>query len=649
MKKKYLSIAVIAALASFEACAQESVVKLDEILVTTSSMNQVSLKNTPATMSVITAEDIKTRGITTVKDALKRVPGLNIQTGSGSGVIGIRGSTVNEVLYLLNGRKIASVEDTFGRHQRAEWITENIDVNSIERIEILRGSASALYGSDGAAGVINIITKKAQEKQYTAGVQLGNYKISNYYNLDFGRLGNWDTIVNVNLTKNLAKRKTFERVDGAYYNSPEGENINVMLDTGYQLDENNELRFFGNINYEDVISETNGSGGKGLELEQSREDEVRYNAVVEYNGSSESNNYKVSLGYDHFAVDAYDSEAPYAFDESYYTGIINLDARNTYSMNNYNTITFGGAYKYTKMTASWTESVWKLRGLNYVDEYAFFIQDEITLLNEKLYIVPALRYDRYSTFGGQTSPNIGATYHISNNHRIKTSYGEAFQAPETGRLYTPSESNGTGRRGNPDLKPETSKTYELRYEGEYKNLSGAITAYKSDYKNRVQRYLTTVTNEFVTDGRLYLYRNIGKAQNEGFEVELAYDFQNNFTTKASYVKSDFKDLDKNIPFEDSPSAVTNIELSYANPDWNFNSSVYAQYVADIYTTSSGITGRYANPERVSYSTFGLSMRKSWEDKYSFTLSADNIFNNLDSQTEEYLDPTSVSVSFEVKF
>lgn len=640
--KKSFSIATLVAFAAIEVFAQDNITKLEEVSVTTSSMNEVLLKNTPSTVSVITAKEIKDAGAINVLQILKRVPGLSISTGAGNGTISIRGGDFQDVLFLLNGRKLAGAEGRKGKFQKNEWITENIDINSIEKIEVLRGSASVLYGSEASAGVINIITKKSKEQSVNAGFQAGNYKLSNYYNIDLGQKGNWGATANFNLIKKQAVRRNFERVNGAYYDSPEGETYNAMFDVDYFIDQNNKLNFFTLYSKVDEFylkNEVDRETTDPLEKAKTRQDENRYNAAVTYSGNTKNNSYISTLSYDRFLINDYDRDTASVLEESYYAEIISFDARNTWNMNEYSLLTFGGTYSTSKTTNKEVREVWDEQNLNSIDEYAFFVQDEFFLFDEKLYIVPALRYDDFSTFGTNWTPSIGATYHISSNHRIKANFGEAFEAPSTTQLF------GGGRHeGDLNLKPKETENYELRYEGEYKKLSGSVTVYKSDYKN-----LIFVEDLFENGNKFTRYANIGKAENEGFELELGYDFTDNFGGSASFVRSNFMDLDKNERLEDSPKGVLNAEVYYNNPIWNFSGTLYGQHVIDKYTTFVGETGNYIIPQEVSYNTFGFSLRKTWNKKYTLILSADNIFDNPNDKSEEYLDPTSYSASFEAKF
>lgn len=115
--------------------------------------------------------------------------------------------------------------------------------------------------------------------------------------------------------------------------------------------------------------------------------------------------------------------------------------------------------------------------------FAFYLQDEIFLFDETLFITPALRADTYEEWGTQLSPKLGVTWKFHENQRIKANFGLGFRAPSFDKLYRNSGPNfdrfGNNENGkylgSPDLKPEESTSWDVSYEGEYKNFSTSVT------------------------------------------------------------------------------------------------------------------------------------------------------------------------------
>ncbi|MDD3115028.1 MAG: TonB-dependent receptor plug domain-containing protein, partial [Anaerovibrio sp.] len=218
-KQQALELAVLSLLAvpvfavnSAEAAEAEEADKSRDIVVTASKM-EMEIKAEPAAVEVITAEDIRRLGATNVRDALALASNINVsKAGMVGNAVMVRGNNTNHTLIMVDGMRMAS-EDT--------PTTENyyklaqINVNDIERIEIVRGSGSVLYGSDAIGGVINIITRHSDKPSYAVGISTGTEDINNYYNFNFGKEGRWTTSLNMQFSK--IRRNNHEDVGSGVY------------------------------------------------------------------------------------------------------------------------------------------------------------------------------------------------------------------------------------------------------------------------------------------------------------------------------------------------------------------------------------------------------------------------------------------------
>lgn len=162
LKKNKIALGVVAALASsfvMTASAEDP----ERLLVTTASGFKQTVEDAPASVSVVTREQLETKSYRDVTDALKDVPGVLVTGGGSSSDISIRGMDPKYTMILVDGKRVASREtrpnsDNSGIEQG--WLPP---LPAIERIEVVRGPMSSLYGSDAMGGVINIITRKAQK------------------------------------------------------------------------------------------------------------------------------------------------------------------------------------------------------------------------------------------------------------------------------------------------------------------------------------------------------------------------------------------------------------------------------------------------------------------------------------------------------
>ncbi len=188
-----LTLSVLLGLSS-PVCAQD--IQNNDVIVTpdvvvTATRTQEEVKAVPQTVEVITKEDIEQLGATDVYSALRLAANVDVTSAvmAGHNVM-IRGMSTNHTLILIDGKRFAG-EDTSATQN--VYALGRLSLSNIERIEIVRGSASAQYGSDALGGVINIITKKSKEPSVMVGISTGSEAINNYYHIDFGKQGNFSS------------------------------------------------------------------------------------------------------------------------------------------------------------------------------------------------------------------------------------------------------------------------------------------------------------------------------------------------------------------------------------------------------------------------------------------------------------------------
>ncbi|MDH4318669.1 MAG: TonB-dependent receptor plug domain-containing protein, partial [Desulfobulbaceae bacterium] len=225
MKKKKWLLATLAATAltvPYAVQAEEdgnknNLFKLDEVVVTGTKTSH-TLEDTPVTTQVVTQEEIERSGATTAGDVLSWVPGVYVKSnGFARQAVNIEGLPDNYTLVLIDGQRQT------GRHANAIDLS-NIPTEMIQRIEVIKGPASVLYGSDAVAGVVNIITKKAPEKSYISG--------SASYGLD-DSFSAGDT---VDSQINFGKRH-----DQLSYIFGAGHHSSQQMGDGYEYESNNGL------------------------------------------------------------------------------------------------------------------------------------------------------------------------------------------------------------------------------------------------------------------------------------------------------------------------------------------------------------------------------------------------------------------------
>lgn len=432
---------------------------LSKDVVVTATRTEAEVKTVPNTVEVITAEDIRKLGATDVYSALRladNIQIMNTSTGFGHRV-SMRGMASNQTLILINGQRTA-IEDTATTQNLLAL--DRINVNTIERIEIVRGAASAQYGSDALAGVINIITKKSTGKpSVTVGAATGTTNMQNYYHIDLGKQGKFSGVFDMDFSKdrqwtehnvsglpikNLQGPKQNYRFSGTY---ELGKDKNLNLDLGYYKD-----KLTGDWSHKEYNT---GAWGGIIRLQDAKLETERRDASLSLTGKNKKDDYMVRTFYskmDKFRFLPYTVLAKETGETNTYS-VWGIEAKNSHKINGSHTLTYGTEYdRYVVEGVNFGKSGDNGKDVN---TYAAYIQDE-WLAGNKWIIIPAVRYDKHSEFGSKTTPHLGVTYLLNDNNRFKANWGKGFKAPTVSELYMDYTHMGVLTMGNPDLKPEES-------------------------------------------------------------------------------------------------------------------------------------------------------------------------------------------------
>lgn len=266
-----------------------------------------------------------------------------------------------------------------------------------------------------------------------------------------------------------------------------------------------------------------------------------------------------------------------------------------------------------------------------IDTYAAYIQDE-WMPSEKWLIIPSLRYDHDSSFGGQATPKIGATYFVNNHNRIKANWGKGFKAPTISELYMQmNRSMGPGMEvrvyGNPDLEAEETNSWDISYEGEWNNNWGKVTYFQNDVTNLITSAPLPGSPSYNGMALWNIYKNIDKAQINGWELELGRNLNKNWTVKATSNWIDATDEADDSRLPNRAKNITTFQLSYDdNNAYGYSGILWYQFV-DSYHYQSG-TDAKNNPiyNDASYGTLNLTVNKKFGKGNRIFAGLDNIFD-----------------------
>lgn len=567
----------------------EEIYNLSEIVVSATKTKTPSVE-IASSISVIDSAEIAESNKTNLLDLLKDQYGLIVSQSGGPGQLTqlyIRGANSDQVLVEINGVKMNMPDDPGN-----SFDFSLIPLDNIERVEILRGPQSTLYGSDATAGVINIITKKGSDKPgYFATLEGGS--MDTYKGLlgANGKEGSAD----YSLTLSKTKSEGIPAADQEFGNTVRDgyQDYNLSSNLGWAVNNDVDLNFFAVFNTGQVGLAQHGGplGDDPTYFGNHEQGEYRAEANIDpFHGT-----WQQVVGFS-FMRDlrrySYDSTVNNpASSTSFYSGdFYQLDWQNNLILIPANALTFGleasrqsssSDYSYISTLYGNDNSNLPLVDLNNLSGY---FQDQINI-HDNAFTTAGLRYDSYSKFGSAVTFRITQTYLIeSTGTKLKAVYGTGFKAPTLVDLYDP-------LYGNKNLKSETSKSWEAGFE-----------QYLFDYTSLldVTYFSNTFANMFGYDSN-YVTINIGKAQTDGLEFSFTENLNSSFKVNASYTFTNAKDKTPGSPVENlqlirRPKNSASFGLNYDFLD-GFNLNADVVYMGtrydEIFPTTRVQLGAYA--------------------------------------------------------
>jgi outer membrane cobalamin receptor len=586
-------------------------------------------------MSVITQEELASRGATSLAAALTGQAGLEVSDYGASGAqkkISIRGSTSNEVLVLVDGRRVNSALSELAD-------VSGISLENVERVEVIRSGASALYGADAVGGVVNIVTKKkaapllvrlensgsipqarvsgygftkvsetadlldlidGQELSFSANPRVG--QALTRFSGSLGRADNSFTYIDSNGEKR-------ERQNADYWGAKGSLGASLPLGAGeLQADAAASYRQAGSPGTESAPSlsarETDGRADAGLRYSAEELGSGRLSLAAALTASAES---VVFRDGDTGAEDG----AHYV-----YAGAASTDQR--FLIGAKAAILYGAS-------ASYAQALSDTLGNHQRINAAAYLEPVVDL--GSFCLRPALRYDYYSDFFaidplGGLAGSLGLSYKLPSANVLRLSLGRSYRVPSFEDLYWPSSS---GVEGNASLKPESGYHLDLGYSRE-------TSAYSLDLAAFARYAQNVILWQEGIDG-VWRPSNYGTALYPGLEAETSIRFLEHFALKLNYtflysfVLDDGYTLwdDKRLPM--TPVHSLNGELSYSRQGFSWSAS--AQYKSLRYLKTANVA------YLPSFFTLNLYCKKQIAKGLSLYAAVDNLFDEQYELVSDY--------------
>lgn len=533
-----LSGAILLALTPAVAAAADAPSQLDPIVVTATATDRLA-SDAPASISVITREQIQLRPVLDLADALRGTPGVTVAgVGFGRRGIRIRGMDPGYTLVLLDGQRVSASADAIAH---SDFDLGWLPAAAIERIEVVRGPMSSLYGSEALGGVVNVISRRATDDWqgnlvYNAGVvggdRGGNTAQAGFYAggaLLPGTLGL--SVFAEHRQKDATRDPTDDRLD-----EQEGRRAN----TGRAV-----LTWTPDAHQRIDLSHLQGSeerrrhalqAGAAPYVYETIDDIRRRQTTLSHQGEwdwgqTRVSAYRATLDRDN-RRDRGDASRPQQLTDQI------VDARATVALGARHRVSVGGEWRRQELD----DAAGARSGHLQSDQSALFVQDEIQVA-DALSLVFGSRGDRHPEFGWHHSPRAYAVWHATEALTIKGGIGSGFKAPSLKQLSPEYSAVGGGGRftivGNPQLKPEQNTSAELSVAWQQQRWSLQATAFQNDLKDLIQ---TTCVRACGVRGReLRNYTNVARARIRGLELAGTAPISEHLTFEANWSWLDPRD------------------------------------------------------------------------------------------------------------
>jgi iron complex outermembrane receptor protein len=473
----------------------------------------------PASVTVFTADDIDRYGWRTLSDVLNAVRGFYISTDRAYDYMGTRGFSRpgdynSRLLVLVDGHRTneSVYESAYSGYEAL------VDVRLIDRVEVIRGPSSSLYGTSAFFGVVNIVTKRGRD--FDGARAWG--EVASFGTLSGAAAagGRWGGV------ELLAGGRYLER-DGEdlYFPEYDDPQTNDGIETGTDAEEAGNV--FAKLSAGGLTVEGGYSSrwkhlpaapyGVDFNSPVTRVLDRRGFARVQYDADLGAEGRLSVAG----AFDAYQYEGFYPYDDvvnhddtdgRWWTG----EAQYTRRIGAANRLVLGGQYRLVAEGAQRNEDqdpyFLYFADSTTTDTWGVFAQDELRL--GALLLNAGLRYDHFETFGGTLNPRLAVIVAAGPSTTLKALYGRAFRAPNNYELYY---NDGFFQKGNPDLEPERIATYEFLAEQFFARRLRAVAAV---YQYDIDALISETVDP---DDGLLVFRNLDEVRGRGLELELEAD------------------------------------------------------------------------------------------------------------------------------
>lgn len=634
MKKLSLSLSAALLLSSSAYAAEE----LEGIkVVSIATKTEKNVDGVAATVQVITQKEIEQLGADNLKDILQKTAGLVVQYGTfpsasskSKASISIRGMGANGTLFLLDGRRLAG-------EVANPYDLDRIPASIIERIEIVKGPMSSLYGADAVGGVINIITKRPTKNlEVDANARYGVSEEGEAQTLNLGLSvqGKKDAFA-YSAYASMITTDPYTQSENAdvWAKNPSAPPAKIKPSTGNPMISKIQDNYLTDVSYrEDSTIYTLGSRlayditpdlilgfdinyfneerdgsyvgyfhpsniGTGLPIynvpvnskdENSRLDlslDLRYQATEDltlttriYSSQYEKSNSTTAQNWADMGYTSESASAQNGMDAEVDLKVADISA--TYLLTESHLVTAGAEYREEKRKATVFTNSSDLTEEK-VDYQSLYIQDEWSA-TEKLSVILGARYDAISTADNKPTFRIGGVYAFDELANLRANFAQGYRTPDLRELYINKQTPNGLQIGSEvlgyDLKPESVNAYELGLAGHNEKFNYDVVVYYNQVRNMIDQVTSTYNGNAV-----YTFENIANANTYGMELTLAYDILKNLNANLYWSELRTENESTKQALEYQPERMVRVSLNY-KPIKTLSLGAIATYVGSQYYT-----------------------------------------------------------------
>lgn len=620
----------------------------------TATRTETELERIPGAVQVFDRDLIERIDAQRLSDLLELAQGVNLGKKGTRDTLSIRGFSNEQSLILIDGRRLAD-------EPSQKFALDRLTLANVERVEILRGPGSTLYGADALGGVINLVTRRPERNQVEIRSRCDQLEWDHGNGCEGDVYGAW--VVNDQLALSFAgtliDQPMVELDSGA--SARDGERAQdgtltldwAITDDWRVLASAAQFRadsyFFAlggqsgggsgqgsGAGQSGGLGQGSGGQGGGTAMRQRWDDNNRrrdlsldlryqgtagdgrfqlYNSRLDKERSMRLENAAALKNFDEVRVEKTAIDAQYGWAPLADHWLI---LGGDYRVEDFEGTTFRTEDETgTAQRGGLTKPMSKAS----IDYWALFLQDQWQL-TPRLDLTLGARYDASDQFDNRPTASLGAVYRLLDEEdralRVKARFAQGYRVPTVRDLYVNVDSSSVSRRGNPDLQPEHSNSVDLALEGRYRAFDGRL----GGFYNKVKDLIAEQTIGTLSNGNpIRRYENIGAATLQGIELGLDWAARLDLNLGLEYMYLDARDDTTDKRLEDRPRHRFVTTLDYSAAPFGLDVALWGDYNVDVIDSTSG--------ERKNYGLWNLSLSKTLTQQLDLRAGIDNLFDQRD--------------------